>query len=80
MKQTYEQMKAEARRRIARQLRKDIAAYDGTARTKAEVNEGLEAAKGIGPDTKPFERAFAARVRELAGHHGHGHHRRRAAG
>lgn len=82
MKRTYEQLKARARERVAEQLRKDIAALDGTARTMREVQEGMQAAEGLGLDLRPFTSALEARQREVSGRakparHGH---RRRAAG
>ena len=79
MKRTYAQLKERARERVAEQLRKDIDALDGTARTMREVEEGMEAAEGLGLDLAPFTSALKARQREIAGRSKPAHHGRRRA-
>ena len=81
MKRTYQQLKTRARERVAEQLHKDIAALDGSARARHEVEEGMEAARGLGLDLKPFTSALEARRQQIAGRPKPAPHgRRRATG
>jgi len=68
VKRTYEQLKGRARERVAEQLRRDIAGHDGSARARSEVQEGLDAARDLGIDVAPFERALASRLKEINTH------------
>jgi hypothetical protein len=53
------------RERIAAQLSKDIAAYDGAPGAAKEILRGLAAARELGIDLGPFEDALTERHRAL---------------
>ena len=53
------------RRRVADQLSRDIAAYDGSPVAAKEILRGLAAARTMGIDLGPFEDALTERHRVL---------------
>ena len=53
------------RRRVADQLSRDIAAYDGSQVAAKEILRGLAAARTMGIDLGPFEDALTERHRIL---------------
>jgi 23S rRNA A2030 N6-methylase RlmJ len=54
------------RSRVAEQLGRDIAAYDGSPLAAKEILRGLAAARMMDIDLHPFEDALAEKHRELA--------------
>ena len=53
------------RLRVAAQLSKDIAAYDGSPSAAKEILRGLASARMMGIDLGPFEDALTERHRAL---------------
>ncbi|HEY4393428.1 MAG TPA: hypothetical protein VGP64_05180 [Polyangia bacterium] len=62
---SQEQIDERMRDRIAAQLSKDIAAYDGSPGAAKEILRGLAVAREMGIDLGPFEDALTARHRAL---------------
>jgi len=63
----HEQAEVDAivRTRVAEQLARDIAAYDGSPVAAKEILRGLAAARTMDIDLRPFEDALAERHRVL---------------
>lgn len=62
---SQDQIDERMRERIAVQLSKDIAAYDGSPGAAKEILRGLAAARSMGIDLGPFEDALTERHRAL---------------
>jgi hypothetical protein len=62
---SQDQMDERMRERIAAQLSKDIAAYDGSPGAAKEILRGLAAARTMGIDLGPFADALTERHRAL---------------
>lgn len=62
---SQEQIDERMRERIAAQLSKDIAAYDGASVVAKEILRGLAAARTMGIELGPFEDALTERHRAL---------------
>lgn len=62
---TQAEMDDRIRGRVADQLRRDIAAYDGSPIAAKEILRGLAAARTMAIDLHPFEDALAERHRAL---------------
>lgn len=62
---SQEQIDERMRDRVAAQLSKDIAAYDGSPGVAKEILRGLAAARMMGIDLGPFEDALTERHRAL---------------
>jgi hypothetical protein len=62
---SQEELDEHMRDRVAAQLSRDIAAYDGSPSAAKEILRGLAAARTIGIDLGPFEDALAERHRAL---------------
>jgi hypothetical protein len=62
---SQEQIDNRMRERIAGQLSKDIAAYNGSPGAAKEILRGLAAAREMGIELGPFEDALTERHRAL---------------
>lgn len=62
---SQDQIDDRMRERVASQLSKDIAAYDGSPALAKEILRGLAAARIMGIDLGPFEDALTERHRAL---------------
>ena len=62
---TQDEVDAVVRERVAEQLKKDIAAYDGAPAAAKEILRGLAAARMMSIDLGPFEDALADKHRRL---------------
>jgi hypothetical protein len=62
---TQADVDALVRSRVAEQLGRDIAAYDGSPSAAKEILRGLAAARMMEIDLRPFEDALAEKHRKL---------------